>query len=35
MHKNIIATEFSRKIQSNNDKQLKNWLGRLIKYNIV
>ncbi|MDI3528087.1 MAG: hypothetical protein PWR03_2271, partial [Tenuifilum sp.] len=28
-------TEFSRKIQSNNDKQIKNWLGRLIKYNIV
>lgn len=35
LNKNIIATEFSRKIQSNDDKQIKNWLGRLIKYNIV
>ncbi|GAB4452913.1 MAG: ATP-binding protein [Bacteroidales bacterium] len=34
-HKSIIATEFARQIQSNDDKQIKNWLGNLLKYNIV
>lgn len=31
----IIATEFARQIQSQDDKQIKNWLGNLLKYNIV
>lgn len=34
-HKVIIATEFSKKIQSSDDKQIKNWLGKLLKSNIV
>ncbi len=34
-HKAIIATEFARQIQSKDDKQIKNWLGNLIKYQIV
>lgn len=33
--KSIIATEFSKTIQSTDDKQIRNWLGNLIKYNIV
>lgn len=33
--KSIIATEFSKQIQSNNDKQIKNWLGRLLEFEIV
>ncbi|MGK9475367.1 ATP-binding protein [Melioribacter sp. OK-6-Me] len=31
----IIATEFARAIQSRDDKQIRNWLGRLIKYEII
>ncbi len=34
-YKSIIATEFSKQIQSNNDKQIKYWLGRLLEYEIV
>lgn len=34
-HKSIIASEFARKIQSKDDKQIKNWLGQLIKCKIV
>ncbi|MCX7986448.1 MAG: putative DNA binding domain-containing protein [Bacteroidales bacterium] len=34
-HKNITATEFAKKIQSKDDKQIKNWLGKLLQYNIV
>ncbi len=34
-HKSIIATEFSKKIQSNDDKQIKSWLGNLLRYNII
>lgn len=34
-HKSIIATEFSKKIQSKDDKQIKNWLGNLLKSKIV
>jgi len=33
--KYIIATEFAKKIQSENNKQIKNWLGNLLKYQIV
>jgi len=33
--KSIIATEFAKKIQSKDDKQIKNWLGNLLKYQIV
>lgn len=31
----IIATEFSKIIQSNDDTQIRNWLGNLLKYKIV
>lgn len=31
----ILATEFSRLIQSQNDKQIKNWLGKLLDYQII
>ena len=34
-NKNIIATEFARQIQSRDDKQIKNWLGNLLNYQIV
>lgn len=34
-HKAIIATEFAKQIQSKDDKQIKNWLGRLVDYQIV
>lgn len=34
-HKNIIATEFARQIQSKDDKQIKHWLGNLLSYEIV
>ena len=34
-NKNIIATEFSRQIQTKDDKQIKNWLGNLLHYKIV
>ncbi len=34
-YKTIIATEFAKQIQSKDDKQIKNWLGNLPKYNIV
>lgn len=34
-HGNIIATEFSTKIQSKDDKQIKNWLGKLLNYMIL
>jgi ATP-dependent DNA helicase RecG len=34
-NKNIIATEFARQIQSKDDKQIKNWLGHLLRYQIV
>lgn len=34
-NKTIIATEFARKIQAKDDKQIKNWLGNLLKYDIV
>jgi ATP-dependent DNA helicase RecG len=34
-NKNIIATEFARQIQSKDDKQIKNWLGNLLRYQIV
>jgi len=34
-HKNIIATEFARQIQSKDDKQIKHWLGNLLSYKIV
>lgn len=34
-HKSIIATEFAKQIQSKDDKQIKNWLGNLLKYKIV
>lgn len=34
-YKSIIATEFSKQIQSENDKQIKNWLGNLLKYKII
>jgi ATP-dependent DNA helicase RecG len=34
-NKSIIATEFSKQIQSKDDKQIKNWLGNLLKYNII
>lgn len=34
-YKTIIATEFSKQIQSKDDKQIKNWLGNLLKYNII
>lgn len=33
--KSIIATEFSKRIQSKDDKQIKYWLGNLLKYNII
>lgn len=35
LHKNILATEFAKKIQSNDDKQIKNWLGNLLKSRII
>lgn len=34
-YNSIIATEFSKQIQSNNDKQIKYWLGGLLEYEIV
>lgn len=34
-HKTIIATEFAKQIQSKDDKQIKNWLGNLVKDKIV
>jgi ATP-dependent DNA helicase RecG len=34
-NQSILATEFSKVIQSNNDKQIKSWLGNLIDYKIV
>lgn len=34
-NKSIIATEFARQIQSKDDKQIKNWLGKLLTYRIV
>jgi ATP-dependent DNA helicase RecG len=34
-NKNIIATEFARQIQSKDDKQIKNWLGNLLRYQII
>lgn len=34
-HKSIIATEFSKQIQTKDDKQIKNWLGRLLEFKIV
>lgn len=34
-YNSIIATEFSKQIQSNNDKQIKCWLGGLLEYEIV
>lgn len=34
-NKAIIATEFAHQIQAKDDKQIKNWLGNLLKYNIV
>lgn len=34
-HKSIIATEFAKQIQSKDDKQIKSWLGNLLKYQIV
>jgi ATP-dependent DNA helicase RecG len=34
-HKTILATEFTKLIQTHDDKQLKNWLGSLIKKQIV
>lgn len=34
-NKAIIATEFARQIQAKDDKQIKNWLGNLLKYDIV
>ena len=34
-NKTIIATEFARQIQAKDDKQIKNWLGNLLKYDIV
>lgn len=34
-HKTLIATEFAKQIQSKDEKQIKNWLGNLIKYQIV
>ncbi|HOR83046.1 MAG TPA: ATP-binding protein [Bacteroidales bacterium] len=33
--KSIIATEFAKQIQSQDDKQIKNWLGNLLRYKIV
>lgn len=33
--KSIIATEFSKQLQSSDDKQIKNWLGRLLEFEIV
>ncbi len=34
-HTSIIATEFAKQIQSKDDKQIKSWLGNLLKYQIV
>lgn len=34
-HELILATEFARLIQSQNDRQIKNWVGKLMDYNIV
>jgi ATP-dependent DNA helicase RecG len=34
-YKSIIATEFSKQIQSKDDRQIKNWLGNLLKYNVI
>jgi len=34
-NKNIIATEFGRQLQSNDDRQIKNWLGNLLRHKIV
>ncbi|PKQ68346.1 ATP-binding protein [Raineya orbicola] len=34
-HQAILATEFARIIQSTNDKQIKNWLGNLLDYEVV
>lgn len=34
-NKNITATEFARKIQNHDDKQIKNWLGNLLRNKIV
>lgn len=34
-NKSIIATEFAQLIQSKDDKQIKNWLGKLLSYKIV
>jgi len=34
-YKSMIATEFSKQIQSSSDKQIKNWLGKLLDYSII
>ncbi len=34
-YQSILATEFSRLIQSQNDKLIKNWLGNLLNYEII
>ncbi|MGQ9801819.1 MAG: ATP-binding protein [Candidatus Saccharicenans sp.] len=34
-HKSIIATEFAKQIQSKDDKQIRSWLGSLLKNRIV
>jgi ATP-dependent DNA helicase RecG len=34
-NKNIIATEFARQLQSKDDKQIKNWLGNLLRHEII
>ncbi|MCS6934111.1 MAG: putative DNA binding domain-containing protein [Chitinophagales bacterium] len=34
-HQSILATEFSSILQTHNDKQIKNWLGKLLELNIV
>lgn len=34
-HKPIMATEFSKKIQGKDDKQIKSWLGNLLRFQIV
>jgi ATP-dependent DNA helicase RecG len=34
-NKNIIATEFARQLQSKDDRQIKNWLGNLLRHEII
>jgi len=34
-HQSITAVDFSHLIQSQNDKQIKNWLGRLLELEII